>query len=152
MSFKGLAQHLANYFGDTEAVPGGLCGLCTFCQTAEAVQFETSANTEVDKNKLKEILNACAERDDPRLLARMAFGITSPRLTYIKCSTSHPSFGCMDDVDFNVLLAAFDKECKKAGYAKSISYTVPKTSSNKRSNSNYSRSGGQGGSYKRGRF
>lgn len=146
---KGLAQTLANYFGDTEGVPGGSCGLCTFCQTTEAVQFEAHANTSVDKNKLKEILDACPDRDDPRLLARMAFGITSPRLTYLKCSTSHPSFGCMDDVDFNVLVAVFDDECKKAGYAKSISHTVPKTSSNKRSNSNYNHGGG---SYKRGRL
>jgi hypothetical protein len=62
--------------------------------------------------------------DEPQLissfsmLARMAFGITSPRLTYQKLSTSHSLFGCMDDVDFGSLVKAFDKECAAAGYIK----------------------------------
>lgn len=71
-----------------------------------------------DPADVKAILDACAERDDPRLLARFAFGITSPRLTALKCSTSHPLFGSMVNVDFRVLVQAFEDECKKCDYKK----------------------------------
>ena len=150
----GLAQSLANYFDDTDAVPGGLCGLCTYCQTAEAITFDPQSVTVPDPNKIRAILNGCPERDDPRLLARMAFGITSPRLTVGKWSTSHPQFGCMGDVDFNALVAVFDKECRKAGYTRTEVGTVS-VESKKRplakssgSHGNYDRGGGS----KRGRF
>ncbi|KIM75419.1 hypothetical protein PILCRDRAFT_98975 [Piloderma croceum F 1598] len=152
-----LAQSLADYFGDHDAVPGGLCGICTYCLTAEAITFDPQATTAPDISKIQAILNACPERDDPRLLARMAFGITSPRLTAGKWSTSHPQFGCMDDVDFNALLTAFERECKKAGNVRTEAATVASVASKKRpltqsssSQRNYSHGGG-GGS-KRGRY
>jgi len=153
----GLAQSLADYFGDHDAVPGGLCGICTYCLTAEAITFDPQATTIPDMNKIQAILNACPERDDPRLLARMAFGITSPRLTAGKWSTSHPQFGCMDDVDFNALVTAFERECKKAGNVRteaaagsSVAVASKKRSLTQNSSSqrNYSRGGGS----KRGRY
>ena len=150
----GLAQSLANYFGDTNTVPGGLCGICTYCQTAEAVIFDPQSTTTPDSNKIRAVLAACPERDDPRLLARMAFGITSPRLTAGKWSTSHPHFGCMGNVDFNMLVAAFDMECKKAGYMRAEVAGVSSTSS-KRPLAQYSSSQGnysRGGGSKRGKY
>jgi hypothetical protein len=154
---SGLAQSLANYFGDADAVPGGLCGLCTYCLAAEPVRFDPQATTTPEPNKVRAILNACPERDDPRLLARMAFGITSPRLTAGKWSSSHPYFGCLGDVDFNVLVATFDKECKKAGYmrtegATTVSSTDRKRSLAQSSSSRGNYSGGGGGGSKRGRY
>ncbi|KAK0465659.1 ATP-dependent DNA helicase [Armillaria novae-zelandiae] len=97
-----LAHSLAAYFGHGDAVPKGRCGTL----------------------HVQAILTACPERDDPRLLARMAFGITSPRLTAGRWSTSHPLFGSMVDVDFNELVEVFDAECKKVGY---VGLTEPKT-------------------------
>ena len=147
----GLAQALAEYFGDADAVPGGLCGTCTFCTTGEALAFTPQAVTSADAGRLRAILNACPERDDPRLLARFAFGITSPRLTLGKWSTYHPLFGSMVDVDFDVLVEAFDKECKKAGYTRSEQ--VAAAAPTKRTYNSYSSgegSGRGGGSYKRG--
>jgi hypothetical protein len=153
---SGLAQSLADYFGDHDAVPGGLCGICTYCLTAEPVTFDPQATTVPDINKIQAILNACPERDDPRLLARMAFGITSPRLTAGKWSTSHPQFGCMVNVDFNALITAFERECKKAGNVRTEAVAVAsvanknlKRPQNSSSQQNYSRAGG--GS-KRGRY
>jgi hypothetical protein len=150
----GLAQSLASYFGDTDAVPGGLCGICTYCQTAEAIVFDPQATTIPDPNKIRAILTACPERDDPRLLARMAFGITSPRLTVGKWSTSHPHFGSMGNVDFKVLVAAFDKECKKAGYTRAEVAAVSSTSNKKRllAQSSSSRGNSSRGGSKRGRY
>jgi len=146
----GLAQSLANYFGDTDVVPGGLCGLCTYCKTGEAVVFDPEAKPMPDPNKIRGVLNACPERDDPRLLARMAFGITSPRLTAGKWSTYHPLFGSMGDVDFNTLVVAFDKECMKVGYTRTEAAVPMKRplAQSSSSKGNYS----QGGGSKRGRY
>ncbi len=156
----GLAQLQAAYFGDEEIVPDGMCGQCTFCLAGQGVEFEPIAQAVPDATRIKQILGACPERDDPRLLARMAFGITSPRLTGGKWSTYHPLFGSMVDTDFNALVAAFDVECKKAGYAKaepaafaprtSQKRTYTQTSTASSSRGGY-RGGYGGGGYKRGR-
>ncbi|KIJ68526.1 hypothetical protein HYDPIDRAFT_24796 [Hydnomerulius pinastri MD-312] len=164
-----LAHGLASHFGDEDAVPGGLCGTCTFCTTGDAVTFDPQAEAKPDPNKIKAILAACHERDDPRLLARMAFGITSPRLTANKWSTYHPLFGSMVDSDFNALVAAFDKECKKVNYisgdppAPTSSYSndrkrsLPQSSSsytgtsNSRGRGSYSRGGSSRGGSSRGK-
>lgn len=155
----GLAQALASYFGDDDAVPGGLCGMCTYCKTGEAVTFDPKATTSPDPNKIRVILNSCPERDDPRLLARMAFGISSPRLTIGKWSTSHPYFGSMVDVDFNMLVAVFDEECKKAGYAKADTPITTLSTSKKRTLAQvsgnrgyYGNGAGAGETSKRGKY
>ena len=89
-------MHLARYFGDADVVPNGKCKTCTHCTTGKAVSFTPSSGSTVpDQAKVKAILNACAERDDPRLLARFAFGVTSPRLTANKLTSYHPLFGSM---------------------------------------------------------
>ncbi|TBU63841.1 ATP-dependent DNA helicase [Dichomitus squalens] len=159
-----LAQGLAVYFGDEDAVPDGMCGQCSFCTSGAGVEFSPIAQSVPDAARLNKILDACPERDDPRLLARMAFGITSPRLTYGKWSTAHPLFGSMVDVDFSALVAAFDEECKKAGYEKAETVAPARTAQKRTysktttTTSNYSsgssrggRGGYGGGSYKRGR-
>lgn len=149
-----MAQCLASYFGDEAAIPTGLCGSCSFCRKGKGITFEPGITNLPDPNKIKAILNACPERDDPRLLARMAFGITSPRLTAGKWSTSHPLFGSMVEVDFNALVEAFDKECARAGYANA----KPTPTNNKRPASQSASygacsrsSGGRGGTTKRAR-
>ncbi|KAI0375106.1 ATP-dependent DNA helicase [Pilatotrama ljubarskyi] len=155
-----MAQTLAAHFGDEDVVPDGLCGQCTFCLNGQGVEFEPVAQAIPDPVRIRQILDACPERDDPRLLARMAFGITSPRLTAGKWSTYHPLFGSMVDTDFNVLVAAFDVECKRAGYAKAEPAMVaPARTSQKRtytqtttaSSSRGGYRGSYGGGYKRGR-
>lgn len=151
----GLAHGLASYFGDVDAVPDGMCGKCTFCTTGSGVEFTANATTVASPQQVLAILNACGERDDPRLLARFAFGITSPRLTALKCSTSHPLFGSMGNVDFNILLQVFDAECKKVGY-QSVTVTSVPTTSKKRtytqssasSSYQYSRSTSSSSSYR----
>ncbi|CAL1695603.1 unnamed protein product [Somion occarium] len=157
-----LPQSLCEYFDDSEGVPGGMCGKCTFCETGSGVEFNPTAQSTPDPKQIKAILNACHVRDDPRLLARMAFGITSPRLTAGKWSTYHPLFGSMVAYDFNALVAAFDAECKKVGYenleAPAPTYSTSRKRTSTQANSgssgsksNYTSRGSGSSSYSRGR-
>lgn len=109
-----------------------MCGHCTFCTTGTGVEFSATPSIVADPKKIKEILNACEVRDDPRLLARFAFGISSPRLAVLKCSTQHLLFGSMVSVDFNALVQAFDKECKTVDYTNVIVATTSTTNTKKR--------------------
>ncbi|KAJ7932472.1 P-loop containing nucleoside triphosphate hydrolase protein [Mycena leptocephala] len=144
-----IPRNLSKYFGSEDTVPEDGCGMCTFCTTGQGATFSPHPILDVDKKQIAAILNACHERDDPRLLARMAFGITSPRLAALKCSTSHPLFGSMVNADFNALLGTFDAECAKAGYRGT---TPPPVATKKRAYSQTtSGRGGRGGS-KRGRY
>ncbi|KZT72807.1 ATP-dependent DNA helicase [Daedalea quercina L-15889] len=159
-----LAHALASYFGDDDAVPDQMCGKCSFCLTGSGVEFSATAISKPDPKQIKAILDVCTVRDDPRLLARMAFGITSPRLTVNKWSTAHPLFGSMLQVDFNALVEAFDKECKKVGYvnvepvassvttAQKRTYTQYSGSSRSSSGNSYRGSYGGGGSSYRGGY
>lgn len=156
---SGLAQNLAKYFGDEDAVPDGMCQRCTFCTTGQSTEFKGRVTSPINPVQIQTILMACPERDDPRLLARMAFGITSPRLTNNKWSTSHPLFGSMVTADFRDLVNAFDVECKKVGYERSEAVaasvaTTTRTKRNYTSSTNYTNYGpgrGRGGSSKRAR-
>lgn len=93
-----------------------MCNNCTFCHAGQGLSFGRRMQTATDAARMSQVLTTIATRDDPRLLARFAFGIASPRLTALKCSTAHKHFGCMNDVDFNVLLKEFDKECAAVDY------------------------------------
>lgn len=109
----------------------------------QSLAFEMPSPVAVDPVQIQAILDTCPERDDPRLLARMAFGITSPRLTANKWSSTHPLFGSMVTSDFSALVRAFDEECKKAGYQKSMDIL---NTTKKRSYSSYSGSTSGAGS------
>ena len=143
----GLAQTLAAYFGDEDAVPEGMCKSCTFCLTGAGTTFDPKFNTIADPVKVRAVLAACPDRDDPRLLARLAFGISSPRLTMNKLG-KHAVFGSMVDTDFRVLLEVFIKACEAGGGQKAP--PPPSPPSKKRSYSQAS--GSRGTSAKRGRY
>jgi len=115
-SSKCLAKGLAEYFGDSDAVPNDRCETCSFCVDGKTLGFDPLFSTVPDPAKVEAILAACTMRDDPRLLARFAFGITSPRLTYAKL-TKHPLFGSMCTTDFRSLMDVFTEACKKADSA-----------------------------------
>ncbi|KAK2066699.1 hypothetical protein P8C59_000490 [Phyllachora maydis] len=66
-----------------------------------------------DRKKFNAILAACCDRDDPRFLARIAFGIKSPRLTK-QGLDKQAVFRSMADHQFSCLLAEFTKVCHAA--------------------------------------
>ncbi|KAJ7900267.1 ATP-dependent DNA helicase [Mycena olivaceomarginata] len=146
-----IPRNLSKYFGSEDTVHEDGCGLCTFCTTGQGVVFSPQPVVNVDKRQLAAILSACHERDDARLLARMAFGITSPRLMALKCSSSHPLFGSMVNADFNALVIAFEAECAKVGHRSATPPPVaPKKRTYSQTKSQTTTRGGRGG--KRGRY
>lgn len=97
---RGLAKH----FGDELQMPTG-CGHCNFCLTSKPVKFLQGVGKDckglVDQAKIRTILSATEVRDDPRFLARVAFGISSPRVTSQKLG-KHQVFGSMAECNFEV--------------------------------------------------
>lgn len=100
-----LARELARHFGDEESLPTNGCGNCSYCLTKTPTMFlegDKKRETDpIDEDKIKAILSATKIRDDARFLARVAFGISSPRVTTEKLG-KHAVFGSMDNCDFQV--------------------------------------------------
>ena len=108
-----FSHALAQHFGDDLPTGKKDCGHCTWCLTHQPVVQKIPPKGPFNNARFKAILNTVADRDDPRLLAKIAFGIASPRITKLKLGRS-PLFGSMDDHDFESLLRAFTQECKNA--------------------------------------
>jgi hypothetical protein len=96
-----FTRTLAQHFGDD--LPNGKkeCGHCTWCMTHEAVVQHVPPPVNFNHGAFKAILDKVPNRDDARLLARVAFGITSPRFTAMKLGKD-PVFGSMADHKFMV--------------------------------------------------
>ncbi|EAQ88794.1 hypothetical protein CHGG_05413 [Chaetomium globosum CBS 148.51] len=102
-----LALALAQHFG--MGLPGGKskCGHCTHCLTGRRVVMPPKRLRKPDLAGIGRILAACDVRDDPRFLARIAFGIKSPRVIQLKMH-KHPVFMTLADHDFE----EFEKACE----------------------------------------
>lgn len=98
-----FARTLAQHFGD--ALPDGKeeCGHCTWCEKKRPVERVQPPRRAWNSEAFFNILQAVPARDDPRFLARVAFGIYSPRVTQEKLGKS-AVFGSMEDHDFVVCL------------------------------------------------
>ena len=96
-----FSQSLAQHFGDS--LPDGKkeCGHCTWCLEHKAVISEKSPPVPFNKAAFKAILKKVQDRDDARFLARIAFGIRSPRITKLKLGKD-PIFESMADHEFPV--------------------------------------------------
>jgi len=107
---KCFAASLAAYFG--MELPDGKreCGHCTFCMTGKPVILPPRPPEHVDTAKINAVLKACDVRDDPRFLARVAFGIKSPRVTKLKLDKS-PVFMSLADHSFEALIREFTRAC-----------------------------------------
>ncbi|KAJ8129591.1 hypothetical protein O1611_g4045 [Lasiodiplodia mahajangana] len=112
---KCFARALTGYFGMD--LPDGKqkCGHCTHCLTRKPVVLPPKPDPPIDKAGIAAILDACDVRDDPRFLARVAFGIKSPRVTQLKLDKKDV-FGSLEDHDFKSLLKEFTKACERKGF------------------------------------
>jgi len=106
---KCFALALAEHFG--MRLPGGKlkCGHCTFCVRGKRIVLPPTPPKPVDIAGIKQILRVCNVRDDPRFLARVAFGIKSPRVKQLKLDKS-PVFRSLADHDFKVSNPSMIKE------------------------------------------
>lgn len=100
-----FARSIAQHFGDTLPDDAQECNHCTWCIDGTRVQKQQPPQREWDSKSFAAILNAIPDRDDPRYLARVAFGISSPRVTQAKLARN-PIFGSMEDHDFTVCQVA----------------------------------------------
>jgi superfamily II DNA helicase RecQ len=96
-----FSKSLARHFGDDLPDNKKECGHCQWCLTHKAVMRDKRPPVEFNQSAFMAILTKVPDRDDPRLLARIAFGISSPRVTALKLSKD-PVFGSMDDHEFMV--------------------------------------------------
>jgi hypothetical protein len=106
-----LPKGLATYFGDGDSLPGdATCGHCTVCKAggAPAVTFEYAPQP-LSEAQVTDVLGATPHRDDARFLARVAFGITSPRITREKLHYG-AAFGAMSRCRWDDVLARFERE------------------------------------------
>ncbi|KAK3988383.1 P-loop containing nucleoside triphosphate hydrolase protein [Cladorrhinum sp. PSN332] len=98
---KCFALALAEHFG--MGLPDGKtkCGHCTHCLTGERVQEPPREIAETTPDSIKEVLAATDIRDDPRFLARLGFGILTPRMG-AEGLADHRVFGSLRDHSFEV--------------------------------------------------
>ncbi|KAJ5051927.1 uncharacterized protein L3040_001690 [Drepanopeziza brunnea f. sp. 'multigermtubi'] len=111
-----FSKSLARHFGDD--IGGDECGHCTWCMTHQAVVQQLPPPVDLNLAALKAVLDRVSDRDDARFLTRVAFGISSPRVTTLKLSKD-PVFGSMADHDFSKLLKAFTAACAAANKKRS---------------------------------
>lgn len=97
-----------------------------FCKGEQSVAFAPKTDAPFSDKQVRFVLAVCGVRDDPRLLARLAFGVTSPRLTQLGLS-KHDAFGCCDSADFGKLLERFEAECAACGYKNKAVLAPPKS-------------------------
>ena len=96
-----FALSLAKHFGDELPEKKQACGHCTWCETQQPVELKKPPQVPWDSKAFFKVLQTVPDRDDARFLARVAFGIGSPRVASQKLSRS-PVFGSMEDCSFVV--------------------------------------------------
>ncbi|KAI6084179.1 ATP-dependent DNA helicase [Hypoxylon rubiginosum] len=114
---KCFALALAQYFG--MGLPDGKtkCDHCTHCLTGKRVMLPPKPTPTVNMTAIQKILAVCKVRDDPRFLARVAFGIKSPRVFELKLH-NNSVFASLEDHDFDLLLREFTRACEAANSKK----------------------------------
>lgn len=95
------ASKLTEHFG--MSLPNGKekCGHCSFCETGNPVELPPKESRPLDRERISMVLDTCKVRDDPRFLARVAFGIRSPRVNELKMQYTQ-AWESMMDQDFDV--------------------------------------------------
>lgn len=98
---KCFALSLAEHFG--MSLPNGArnCGHCTYCVSGKALEPPPRPPKVTDHAGIERVLKATDVRDDPRFLARVAFGIKSPRVGKLGLDKD-PAFMSMAGHDFDV--------------------------------------------------
>ncbi|KAI0435248.1 P-loop containing nucleoside triphosphate hydrolase protein [Xylaria sp. FL1042] len=111
-----FAWALTRHFG----MEGGKsrCGHCTYCLTGKPTVLPPKPKPTVSSMRIRSILAACNVRDDPRFLARVAFGIKSPRIEALRLNRSY-LFGSLKDHDFKSLLEEFTIACEEERFKSS---------------------------------
>jgi hypothetical protein len=108
-----FSRAIAEYFGEISDIKDE-CGHCQWCETHKQVVLPNEPPQPPDPVKVEKVLDIIPIRDDPRFLAKLAFGIKSPRMTAMKIYSSG-AFESMNVCDFLELLKVFTEACEKNG-------------------------------------
>jgi len=106
-----FARAIADYFGGPTHLNED-CGHCTWCETKKRIVMPNEPPQAPDPVKVKKVLDAIAARDDPRYLAKLAFGIKSPRMAAEGVYKTNV-FDSMNVCDFPELLRVFTEACER---------------------------------------
>lgn len=98
---KCFAQAMAQHFGMNLPEGKEECGHCTWCEKRTAVNLPLEKKCALDMKGVQNVLEVCPVRDDPRFLARVAFGIMSPRVRELKMAQTS-AWESLIDQDFDV--------------------------------------------------
>lgn len=96
------ARDLAAHFEDMDSVPARGCGNCQWCLTKKRVALKGHNKRELNAKRIKAVLETCPDRSDPELLAKIAFGVMSPKIAKHGYGQSDKVFGSMADNNFDV--------------------------------------------------
>jgi superfamily II DNA helicase RecQ len=107
---KCFSRALAGYFGEIGSNAPDNCGHCTWCETHTQVLLPNEPPQPPDPAKVQKVLDKINVRDDPRFLAKVAFGIKSPRATDLKVYSTGV-FESMNVCEFTELLRVFTRAC-----------------------------------------
>ncbi len=126
---KCLTRNLVSHFGEALEEGRASCGHCRYCleESAPALVNKKLTTGTVDAKRWKQLEGIQQlPRDDPRLMARFAVGVRSPRLSALKMA-AHPLFGFMFDHDFYAVLRRCEELCGiQDGFAEpSLSLSPP---------------------------
>ena len=100
-----LAAQLAAYFRDS--IPNGRCDNCSYCLTQRAVIFVPLQPSAVDMGLVNTLVHMYGQYRDARLIARIAFGIKSPRIRRLGLlkDPEKSNFGKVKNCDFDDFLS-----------------------------------------------
>lgn len=101
-----FSRCLAEHFGDTIVGCKKDCGHCTWCLTNRPIPLAKPPPKPFDMFAFNRILEEVPNREDARFLAKIAFGISSPKITAARLGGQNPLFGSMDDHPFEVSVLA----------------------------------------------
>ena len=79
-----LPAQLTAHFEDT--MPNGKCDQCSFCLTKRAATYTPLPPGFLDTNFMDKLIQIYGQYGDARLIVKIAFGITSPKIAHLKIS------------------------------------------------------------------
>ena len=100
-----FAQQLARFFEPESHKVTSICGQCTWCETQTRVSLPPKPAVPRNDVRIGKLLEAVEVRDDPRFLARIGFGVMSPRASRLKLR-SNSVWESLADHDFMVRVVA----------------------------------------------
>ena len=108
------AKLLSAHFGDAQTASFSCGNRCQFCREGKATKLPPRTASSIDSAAWQAFLQIeNLPRDDPRLIARVAFGSSSPRILQLKFQR-HDLYGSFMNCDFGEVMRLATEFCASA--------------------------------------